>query len=202
MQWNSFTMTPRWGPDLNTVKRRCFQAGSQHSGMTELMVNENSSRPNIAGKSPIMSVFGTPNIRNIHSPLCYSSCSILFFLTYVWLFPVTFLSPTVVHINLLHSSCFFSRGREEKLLLLAEKEMDGNKACHNFSHASLQENEGNALSRCTWSQENTHTALFFSYRRSCFTFWLLLFDRLISWRPGDSSFTSSAISCNISLAEM
>lgn len=66
-------------------------------------------------------------------------------------------------------------------------------------------NEGNALNRCTWSQENTHThrgPFFFPYRRSCFTFWLLLFDRLISWRPGDSRFTSSAISCYISRAEM
>lgn len=66
-------------------------------------------------------------------------------------------------------------------------------------------NEGNAPSRCTWSQENTHTPSSpppHTYRRSCFTFWLLLFDRLISWRPGDSRFSSSAISCNISQAEM
>lgn len=45
-----------------------------------------------------------------------------FFFLCVRMFPVTFLSRTVLHINLSYVPCFFTSGPEEKLLLPAGKE--------------------------------------------------------------------------------
>lgn len=89
----------------------------------------------------------------------------------------------------------------------SRKEIGGNKTRHNFRHSSLQEMKG-MLWAIAHDVRKTHThthptqSSVFPNRINCLTFWLLLFDRLIWWRPGDSRFTSSAISCNISLAKM
>lgn len=61
--------------------------------------------------------------------LCVTTLSYaFFFLIYVWPFPVTFLSGTVVRINLLDVPCFFTSGPEEEFLLTPEKERQKKKS--------------------------------------------------------------------------
>lgn len=187
-----------------------LEAVSQQPGLTDLAVNERififfQSKVTRRLKAPLRASAGTRKY-GIFIPRSSSSFYILFFLTHVWLFPVTFLSPTVVHINLLNASCFFSRGPEEKLLFPVEKKWEETRpviisdipACRKWRECSepLHMTSG----------KHTHTrptqSSVFPNRIKCLTFCLLLFDRLIWWRPGDSRLTSSAISCNISLAKM
>lgn len=57
--------------------------------------------------------------------LCLSSLRIFLALICVQLFWVTFLSPTLVRINLLYASCFFTSGSKEEKLCLEHKRKDG-----------------------------------------------------------------------------
>lgn len=82
--------------------------------------------------------------------------SSLFFLIYVQLFQVTFLSETVCINFFFYASCFFTSGREEKLVLPAETEKKETGPSL-FQTSQPAENVGIALSRHTWTQSLKHT---------------------------------------------
>ena len=149
---------------------------------------------------------GSPG--GIFTLLCVTISSIcLFFLIYVRLFPLTFLSGTVVRINLLYASCFFTSGPEDKLLLPAEKEKKET-GLSLFQTCQPTGNEGNALSRHirthTHTHTHTHTRTQFFHTElavSPTVYYYLIW--LISRELGDNSkLTSSALGCNISMAQM